>query len=90
MDPAVSPNKTINVPSHLPKIKPPTKNIGAANPNNNTHTIVINKKIRADKNIFLFLSSLSESLLDLIISKLVKSWIEKYLKKNHKKMEIIK
>ena len=56
--PILSPNITIKVPNHFPKINPPSIATGDPNPKNGkTHNIVNNKKIIEIKNKFEFLSS---------------------------------
>ena len=82
--PEESPSNTINVPSHLPKIKPPIKKLGEPNPKSKTQMTVKEKNTKIESTIFVFLKSSSLSLLVLINSKLVKSFREKYLKKNIK------
>ena len=56
------------VPSHLPNIKPPTKNIGDPKPNRRTQIIVPIKNNKLDKIILLFLIASKVSLLDFINS----------------------
>ena len=55
-------------PNHFPKIKPPTKNMGEANPKSSTQTIVTKKNIITDMIILLFLISSNASLFSFISS----------------------
>ena len=66
--PSVFPNININVPNHLPKIKPPTKKIGDPKPKSKTQIIVPRKNKRLDKNILLLFIASRVSLLALINS----------------------
>ena len=51
------------MPSHLPKIKPPTKNIGEPNPKRRTQIIVAKKNNKLDKNILLLVHAVVVSLI---------------------------
>ena len=65
--PILKPKTTTMVPNHFPKIKPPRRAIGDANPKNgNTHNIVEIRKIVKTKNKLEFLSSKKYDLFSLI------------------------
>ena len=67
--PILKPKITTIVPIHFPKIKPPIKATGEANPKNgNTHNIVDIKKIKNIKYRLEFLSSIKYNLFCLIKS----------------------
>ena len=66
--PIDNPKTIIKVPSHLPKIKPPSKKTGDPNPNNKTQIIVPNRNKILDIKILLFLTCSNVSLLSLINS----------------------
>ena len=67
--PILKPRTTTIVPTHFPKIKPPIREMGDANPKNgNTHIIEKTKNIVKTKNKFEFLSSKKYDLFSLIKS----------------------
>ena len=57
--PVVKANRTISVPIHLPKIKPPIKATGLPKPKRSTQQTVNTKKIKAIKNELLSLKLLT-------------------------------